>query len=253
MRKSYRIQICTLARLFFDHICVCFEEECLTPLWKWPDSTASTLGSLTLSLASTSSSFLLVSQRVRSRLCCRYVRTCQATLSVLSLSESLFPGLKLWLPSWVPCRSWGPIGQLCRQCVTCGWRRVKVSRPCCCSSATCSQHILWIQPSTLIYQGMYAWPAYLSFSLWHWDIWQTNRTKPPVTVNIIHTSPLAGLMWVWKKTVQLYESISSVSVCLCFINSLLWTDNAPVFELQALLSLHTVYIHTQMHTSTQIF
>lgn len=189
----------------------------------------------------------------RSRLCCRYVRTCQATLSVLSLSESLFPGLKLWLPSWVPCRSWGPIGQLCRQCVTCGWRRVKVSRPCCCSSATCSQHILWIQPSTLIYQGMYAWPAYLSFSLWHWDIWQTNRTKPPVTVNIIHTSPLAGLMWVWKKTVQLYESINSVSVCLCFINSLLWTDNAPVFELQALLSLHTVYIHTQMHTSTQIF
>lgn len=44
-----------------------FEEECLTPLWKWLASTASTLGSLTPSSASTSSSFLLVSLHVHSR------------------------------------------------------------------------------------------------------------------------------------------------------------------------------------------
>lgn len=37
--------------------------------------------------------------------------------------------------------------------MTCGWCRVKGSRPRCCSPATCSQPILWIRPSTPTYQG----------------------------------------------------------------------------------------------------
>lgn len=71
-----------MKRIIFDLVYVCFEEECLTPLWRWPASTACTLGSHTPSLASTSSSFLLVSQYVHSG---RWYHCSWATLSIFSL------------------------------------------------------------------------------------------------------------------------------------------------------------------------